>query len=64
MPFKRRSPISLLLYSRSAVAADLFQLTVNGQTRSYSSVNELPNFNTMKQQFSVIKWDNDLLTYL
>jgi hypothetical protein len=64
MPFKRRSPISLLLYSRSAVAADLFQLTVNDQTRSYSSVNELPNFNTMKQQFSVIKWDNDLLTYL
>ena len=54
MCHKLFSTISLLLfYFGSATAADLFQLTVNGQTRSYSSVDELPDFNTMQQQFSV-----------
>ena len=49
LPLKLSSAIFLLLlYAGSATAADLFQLTVNGQTRSYSSVDELPDFNTIK----------------
>ena len=64
LPLKLCSAIFLLLlYSGSVTAADLFQLTVNGQTRSYSSVDELPDFNTIKQQFSVSDWDNDLIEF-
>ena len=64
LPLKLCSAIFLLLlYSGSVAAADLFQLTVNGQTRSYSSVDELPDFNTIKQQFSVSDWDNDLIEF-
>ncbi|MGA1153521.1 MAG: hypothetical protein ACO3YP_12000, partial [bacterium] len=58
MPLKLCSAIFLLLlYVGSVTAADLFQLTVNGQTRSYSSVDELPDFNTMQQQFNVLSKD-------
>ncbi|MEL0221833.1 MAG: hypothetical protein VXA39_14570 [Deltaproteobacteria bacterium] len=64
MPLKLFSAILLLFwYTGSALAADLFQLTVNGQTRSYSSVDELPDFNTMQQQFSVGDWDNDQIDF-
>ena len=64
MPLKLFSAILLLCwYTGSALAADLFQLTVNGQTRSYSSVDELPDFNTMQQQFSVGDWDNDQIDF-
>ena len=64
MPLKLFSTILLLFwYTGSALAADLFQLTVNGQTRSYSSVDELPDFNTMQQQFSVGDWDNDQIDF-
>ena len=64
MPLKLFSTILLLFwYTGSALAADLFQLTVNGQTRSYSSVDELPDFNTMQQQFSVGDWDNDQINF-
>ena len=64
LPLKLSSAIFLLLlYAGSATAADLFQLTVNGQTRSYSSVDELPDFNTIKQQFTVSDWDNDLIEF-
>ena len=64
MYLKLFSAILLLLwYTGSVMAADLFQLTVNGETRSYSSVDELPDFNTMKQQFSVTDWDNDQIDF-
>ncbi|MEL0044703.1 MAG: hypothetical protein VW995_08050 [Deltaproteobacteria bacterium] len=64
MPLKLFSTILLLFcYTGSALAADLFQLTVNGQTRGYSSVDELPDFNTMQQQFSVGDWDNDQIDF-
>ena len=64
MPPKLFSAILLLLWHTvSALAADLFQLTVNGETRSYSSVDELPDFNTMKQQFNVTDWDNDQIDF-
>ena len=64
MHLKLFSAILLLFwYTGSAPAADLFQLTVNGQTRSYSSVDELPDFNTMQQQFSVGDWDNDQIDF-
>ncbi|MGB0486129.1 MAG: hypothetical protein ACPGK1_16465 [bacterium] len=64
MPLKLFSAILLLFwYTGSALAADLFQLTVNGQTRGYSSVDELPDFNTMQQQFSVGDWDNDQIDF-
>ena len=64
MPLKLFSAILLLFwYTGSALAADLFQLTVNGQTRSYSSVDELPDFNTMQQQFSVGDWESDSINF-
>ena len=64
MPLKLCSAIFLLLlYVGSVTAADLFQLTVNGQTRSYSSVDELPDFNTMQQQFSVNDWESDPINF-
>ena len=44
----------LIAYVGSVTAADLFQLTVNGQTRSYSSVDELPDYDTMQQQFTSV----------
>ena len=64
MRLKLFSAILLLFwYTGSALAADLFQLTVNGETRSYSSVDELPDYNTMQQQFtSVNKWNADALS--
>ena len=55
--------LPLFWYTGSALAADLFQLTVNGETRSYSSVDELPDYNTMQQQFkSVSNWNADALS--
>ena len=60
MSLKLFSTVLLLMfYTGSAIAAGLFQLTVNGQTRSYGSVDELPDFNTMKQQFGEegINWE-------
>ena len=64
MRLKLFSAILLLFwYTGSALAADLFQLTVNGETRSYSSVDELPDYNTMQQQFtSVSNWNADALS--
>ena len=64
MRLKLFSTILLLFwYTGSALAADLFQLTVNGETRSYSSVDELPDYNTMQQQFtSVSNWNADALS--
>ena len=64
MRLKLFSAILLLFwYTGSAPAADLFQLTVNGETRSYSSVDELPDYNTMQQQFtSVSNWNSDALS--
>ena len=64
MRLKLFSAIILLFwYTGSAPAADLFQLTVNGETRSYSSVDELPDYNTMQQQFtSVSNWNADALS--
>ncbi|MGA0861196.1 MAG: hypothetical protein ACO3R2_16650, partial [bacterium] len=64
MPLKLCSAIFLLLlYVGSVTAADLFQLTVNGQTRSYSSVDELPDYDTMQQQFtSVSNWNAEALS--
>ena len=65
MRLKLFSAILLLFwYTGSALAADLFQLTVNGETRSYSSVDELPDYNTMKNQFSGIDFDNGQIDFL
>ena len=64
MRLKLFSAILLLFwYTGSALAAGLFQLTVNGETRGYSSVDELPDYNTMQQQFtSVSNWNADALS--
>ena len=52
MRLKLVSVIFLLMaYAGSLAAADLFEVTINGETRSYSSVEDLPDFNTMQQQF-------------
>ena len=66
MPLKLCSAILLLLlYVGSVTAADLFQLTINGETRSYSSVEDLPDFNTMKQQFSLSEnqWNTSAIDF-
>tara|TARA_B100000674_G_C37877752_1_gene932814 strand:- start:667 stop:1071 length:405 start_codon:yes stop_codon:yes gene_type:complete len=53
----------LLFYVGSVIGADLFQLTINDETRSYNSVDELPDYNTMQQQFtSVSNWETDALS--
>ena len=57
----------LLFYVGSVSGADLFQLTITEggvtKTMSYSSVDELPDYNTMQQQFtSVSNWNADALS--
>ena len=69
MPLKLCSTIFLLLlYVGSVTAADLFQLTITEggvtKTMSYSSVDELPDYNTMKNQFSGIDFDNGQIDFL
>ena len=58
----------LLLYVGSVSGADLFQLTITEggvtKTMSYSSVDELPDYNTMKNQFSGIDFDNGQIDFL
>jgi hypothetical protein len=67
MRLKLVSVIFLLLaYAGSLVAADLFEVTINGETRSYNSVEDLPDFNTMKQQFNSLsgnQWDTDAIDF-
>ncbi len=68
MPLKLCSTIFLLLlYVGSVTAADLFQLTITEggvtKTMSYSSVDELPDYNTMKNQFSGIDFDNGQIDF-
>ena len=69
MPLRLCSAIFLLLlYVGSVTAADLFQLTITEggvtKTMSYSSVDELPDYNTMKNQFSGIDFDNGQIDFL
>ena len=58
----------LLFYVGSVSGADLFQLTITEggvtKTMSYSSVDELPDYNTMKNQFSGIDFDNGQIDFL
>ena len=58
----------LLFYVGSVNGADLFQLTITEggvtKTMSYSSVDELPDYNTMKNQFSGIDFDNGQIDFL
>ena len=69
MRLKLFSAILLLLfYVGSVSGADLFQLTITEggvtKTMSYSSVDELPDYNTMKNQFSGIDFDNGQIDFL
>ena len=58
----------LLFYVGSVNGADLFQLTITEgrvtKTMSYGSVDELPDYNTMKNQFSGIDFDNGQIDFL
>ena len=69
MCYKLFSTILLLLFYVGSVSGpDLFQLTITEggvtKTMSYSSVDELPDYNTMKNQFSGIDFDNGQIDFL